>query len=183
MWAFGTIRLFIKPQLVETIVSRFHEGMMQGADEPQGISNMLWSLAFLGYAPPVRLLQDFKVSIFKTCLVALCSCCQMFRLWSLAFLGCAPPVRLLQDFRVHHNLSSCLPFSVIAAKVSKVTISKDCPLALYKCCKVFRHCLIHLFPCRAPPARPLHDECSYIATAAQRYLLLWCEGVCDAYTS
>lgn len=61
MWSFGTLELFVKPTLAEQITSKFHEGIMQGVDEPQGISNMLWALAYLGYAPPAPMLDHFKV--------------------------------------------------------------------------------------------------------------------------
>ena len=43
-------------------VEFFHQGIMRGADDPKGISLMLWACASLGYAPSAAMLVDFKVT-------------------------------------------------------------------------------------------------------------------------
>ena len=62
MCAFATLRLHIAPSLAELILTRFYQGLVQGADEPQGLSNVLWACASLGYLPPPHMLQQFKQS-------------------------------------------------------------------------------------------------------------------------
>lgn len=62
MWAFGNFGLFVKPKLAESLTIKFHEGLVQGVDDPLGISSMVWALAYLGYAPPTPMLDHFKVT-------------------------------------------------------------------------------------------------------------------------
>lgn len=62
----------MEPALAERLASGFHEGIVQGAADPQGISNVLWSLAFLGYAPPTHMLDDLQV--LDVCQNACCDC-------------------------------------------------------------------------------------------------------------
>ncbi|DBA73297.1 TPA: hypothetical protein ACH3X1_011353 [Trebouxia sp. C0004] len=62
MFAFASLRLHIQPAVAELIISRFYQGVVQGADEPQGLNNILWTCATLGYLPPPHMLQCFKKS-------------------------------------------------------------------------------------------------------------------------
>lgn len=62
MCALAMMRLHIKPSLAELFITRFYEGLVAGADEPQGLINVLWACASLGYLPPPHMLQRFKES-------------------------------------------------------------------------------------------------------------------------
>ncbi len=66
MCAFAYLRLHIEPALAELIITRFYQGLVQGVDEPQGVSNVLWACASLGYLPPPHMLQCFKASYAKS---------------------------------------------------------------------------------------------------------------------
>ena len=62
MFAFASLRLHIEPAVAELIITRFYQGVCQGADQPQGLNNILWTCATLGYLPPPHMLQCFKKS-------------------------------------------------------------------------------------------------------------------------
>ena len=62
MWAFATLGFFIKPCLADRMIAAAHQGIMQGTDDPKGISLMLWAYAFLGYVPSAAMVEDFKVT-------------------------------------------------------------------------------------------------------------------------
>ena len=85
MFAFASLRFHIEPAVAELIITRFYQGVAQGADQPQGLSNILWTCATLGYLPPPHMLQCFKKSYArsKTFLLQHDSTVA----WSLAVLG------------------------------------------------------------------------------------------------
>ncbi|DBA88400.1 TPA: hypothetical protein ACH3X2_004893 [Trebouxia sp. C0005] len=62
MFAFASLRLHIEPAVAELIITRFYQGVVQGEDQPQGLNNILWTCATLGYLPPPHMLQCFKES-------------------------------------------------------------------------------------------------------------------------
>ncbi|KAL3146839.1 hypothetical protein ABBQ38_014813 [Trebouxia sp. C0009 RCD-2024] len=62
MTAFATMRLHIDASVAELLLKRFYEGTLQGADEPQGLSNLLWACASLGFCPPPHMTRQFMHS-------------------------------------------------------------------------------------------------------------------------
>lgn len=89
MNSYAVLRLHIKPQLAGAFATSFHRRLihMQQPADPKHISDMVWSLALLGYAVPPHMLEDFKQSVLQTK--------QQIRAerygvigWALAVLGC-----------------------------------------------------------------------------------------------
>lgn len=72
MTAFATMRFHVHASVAELVVRRFYEGVLRGADEPQGLNNLLWACASLGYCPPPHVTAQFMHSYRATqqpCLV------------------------------------------------------------------------------------------------------------------
>ena len=65
MVAFATLR-FYTPSVAELVVRRFHEGLLKGSDQPQGLSNLIWACASLGFCPPPHMLHQFMQSYTKS---------------------------------------------------------------------------------------------------------------------
>ena len=86
MFAFASLRLHIQPAVAELIITRFYQGVVQGADEPQGLNNILWTCATLGYLPPPHILQCFKKS-YNTSKKPFLIQHDSTVAWSLAVLG------------------------------------------------------------------------------------------------
>ena len=68
MWSYATLNFHIKPKLAGALATCLYKGLdpLQGADNPQQVSNMLWSLAILGYKVPPEMLWAFKSSLENT---------------------------------------------------------------------------------------------------------------------
>lgn len=63
MYSYAKMRMHIKPDLAWAIATHFHSGLQKGADEPQGIANMAWAWAVLGYAVPPDMLDACRHGI------------------------------------------------------------------------------------------------------------------------
>ena len=59
MCAFACLKLHIPAVTAELIVRRFSEGLVEGSDQPQGLCNIIWACAALGYSPPPHMMQHF----------------------------------------------------------------------------------------------------------------------------
>ncbi len=87
MGSFASLRLHIQPAFAELIVTEFYQGLLHGADEPKGVSTILWACASLGYLPPPYMLECLKKSYATSKKPTLLQCESSTVLWSLAVLG------------------------------------------------------------------------------------------------
>ncbi len=87
MSTFASLQLHIQPAFAELIVTEFCQGLVHGADDPQGVSAILWACASLGYLPPPYILECLMKSYATSKKSALLQCESSTVLWSLAVLG------------------------------------------------------------------------------------------------
>lgn len=87
MGSFACLQLHIQPAFAQLIVTEFYQGLLHGADDPNGVSVMLWACASLGYLPPPYMLECLKKSYATSKKPNLLKCNDSTVLWSLAVLG------------------------------------------------------------------------------------------------
>ena len=87
MSTFASLQLHIQPAFAELIVTEFYQGLLHGADDPSGVSAVLWACASLGYLPPPYMLECLKKSYATSKKPILLQCESSTVLWSLAVLG------------------------------------------------------------------------------------------------
>ena len=87
MGSFACVQLHIQPAFAQLIVTEFYQGLLHGADDPNGVSVMLWACASLGYLPRPYMLECLKKSYATSKKPNLLQCNDSTVLWSLAVLG------------------------------------------------------------------------------------------------
>ncbi len=113
MASFTSFGLHVDPPLAELIITRFYQGLLLGAGDPQSVRLVLWACASLGYLPAPYMLHCFKDSYAasKKHSDAFLVQCDSSVVWSLAVLGALDmdffkmvilrcPRRLLRDAHV-----------------------------------------------------------------------------------